>query len=181
MNNEHPWRQFAILMSCATVLGANVAAEIATERLCPSSAESTTATLPYWQGCSPRTQRRFKTFYAYCQFMATLACMMCSNPSWPFVVLLPIQLAALLMTLVRKGLICTRSYHLAYTASLCAPFIVGARHLIFMQSADFVAVAIIGWVAYQLRRCGVSKYAIWLPLVTARIAIGDRYINYQVW
>lgn len=181
MNNEHLWRQFAVFMSCIIVLGAIIAAEIATNRLCPSTAESTTATLPYWPGCSKTTQRRFKTFYAYCQFMATLSCLMCSNPSWPFVVLLPIQLAALLMTLVRKGLISTRAYHLAYTVSLCVPFIVGARHLVFMQTPDFVAVAIIGWVAYQLRRCGVSKYAIWLPLVAARIAIGDRYINYQVW
>ena len=179
--NEEPWRSFAVIMSCITVVGANVAADIATGVLCPSTAESTTATMPYWPGCTRQIQRHFKCFYCYCQFMATLACLMCSNPSWPFLVLLPIQLAALLMTLVRKGLISTKAYHLIYTASLCLPFVVGIRHLIFMRTPDFIVVAIIGWFAYQLRRSGVSKYAIWIPLVAARIAIGDHYINYQVW
>lgn len=163
-------------MSCLTVLGANVAADIASSAHCPSKTESTTATMPYWPGCSREIQHQFKSYYAYCQFLATLSCLICSNPSWPFVVLLPIQLAALLMTLVRKGLISTKVYHLTYTASLCVPFVVGARHLIFMRTPDFV-----GWFAYQARRSGVSKYAIWLPLAAARIAVGDRYINYQAW
>ena len=34
--------------------------------------ETTTETMPYWAGASPSTIRRFKGFYAYCQWMATL-------------------------------------------------------------------------------------------------------------
>lgn len=180
-DNEPAWRNCAVLMSCATVLVAMAAADVATCKFCPSNTESTTATMPYWEGCSIENQRCFKSFYAYCQFMATLACLMTSNPSWPLVVLLPIQLAALLMTLVRKGLISTKSYHMAYTASLCLPFVVGLRHLIFMKTADFAFVGIIGWTVYQLRRKGVGKYVLWLPVVTARIAVGDRFINFEVW
>lgn len=44
--NEEPWRSFAVIMSCITVVGASVAADIATGVLCPSTAESTTATMP---------------------------------------------------------------------------------------------------------------------------------------
>ena len=47
------------------------------------------------------------------------------NPLWPLCIALPIQLASLLMTLVRKGLLTARGYHLLYTASLCVPFVVG--------------------------------------------------------
>ena len=81
--------------------------------------------MPYWAGASPRTIRRFKGFYAYCQWMATLGCLANGNPLWPLCIALPIQLASLLMTLVRKGLLTARGYHLLYTASLCVPFVVG--------------------------------------------------------
>ena len=81
--------------------------------------------MPYWAGASPSTIRRFKGFYAYCQWMATLGCLANGNPLWPLCIALPIQLASLLMTLVRKGLLTARGYHLLYTASLCVPFVVG--------------------------------------------------------
>ena len=81
--------------------------------------------MPYWAGASPATIDRFKFFYAYCQWMATLGCLANGNPLWPLCIALPIQLASLLMTLVRKGLLTARGYHLLYTASLCVPFVVG--------------------------------------------------------
>ena len=87
--------------------------------------ETTTGTMPYWAGASPSTIRRFKGFYAYCQWMATLGCLANGNPLWPLCIALPIQLASLLMTLVRKGLLTARGYHVLYTASLCVPFVVG--------------------------------------------------------
>ena len=57
------------------VLSACYGADIATKKLRTVDWESTTATMPYWEGCSIQTQKRFKGFYAYCQFMATLACL----------------------------------------------------------------------------------------------------------
>jgi hypothetical protein len=70
-------RKLAIAFSGACVLLANHGADIATDKLRAVEAESTTATMPYWEGCSIATQMRFKSFYAYCQFMATLACLVC--------------------------------------------------------------------------------------------------------
>ena len=99
--------------------------QVATIKLREDASETTTETMPYWAGASPATIRRFKGFYAYCQWMATLGCLANSNPLWPLCIALPIQLASLLMTLVRKGLLTARGYHLLYTASLCVPFVVG--------------------------------------------------------
>ena len=108
-----------------TVDDALNAAAVATIKLREDASETTTETMPYWAGASPSTIRRFKGFYAYCQWMATLGCLANGNPLWPLCIALPIQLASLLMTLVRKGLLTARGYHLLYTASLCVPFVVG--------------------------------------------------------
>ncbi|KAI2499104.1 hypothetical protein MHU86_15374 [Fragilaria crotonensis] len=61
----------------------------------------------------------------------------------------------LLMTLVRKGIISARGYHMAYTVSLCMPFVVGARSV----GAAFVPFLGLGWLLYQLRRKGVNPPA----------------------
>ena len=118
-------RQRAAVGAACTVFASLVAADVATIKLREDSSETTTGTMPYWAGASPSTIRRFKGFYAYCQWMATLGCLANGNPLWPLCIALPIQLASLLMTLVRKGLLTARGYHLLYTASLCVPFVVG--------------------------------------------------------
>ncbi len=68
-------RLAAMLFCGSCILGANYGADVATAKLRTTEWESTTATMPYWEGCSLETQLRFKGFYAYCQFMATLACL----------------------------------------------------------------------------------------------------------
>ena len=118
-------RQRAAVGAACTVFASLIAADVATIKLREDASETTTGTMPYWAGASPRTIRRFKGFYAYCQWMATLGCLANGNPLWPLCIALPIQLASLLMTLVRKGLLTARGYHLLYTASLCVPFVVG--------------------------------------------------------
>lgn len=179
-SNQSPvWRKVAIWGSGLSVIVAQVVADVATERLRVDNKESTTATMPYWPGCSMETQRRFKSFYAYCQFMATMACLAVGNPAWPLSVLLAIQMASLLMTLVRKGLLSARGYHLGYTATLIAPWFVGLRSL--QHGYEFVGTAGIAWMLYQLRRRGVNKYALWIPVVAARILLGDQFIHYDVY
>ena len=61
------------------VLSACYGADMATAKLRTIDWESTTATMPYWEGCSIETQKRFKGFYAYCQFMATLVCLVSAS------------------------------------------------------------------------------------------------------
>lgn len=181
LGNSVSIRTTSILASGACVLLANWGADRATEKLRAVEVESTTATMPYWEGCSLQTQKKFKSFYAYCQFMATLACLACGNPAWPLSVLIAIQLASLLMTLVRKGLLSARGYHYGYTATLIMPYFVGLRSMIYTQSLEFPVMLVVGYGMYQLRRRGLSKYALWIPVILGRLLVGDRFINYSAW
>ncbi len=181
MGNTPAWRRIAVTACCTTALVANVVADEGTRRLRVDTKESTTATMPYWEGCSIETQKRFKSFYAYSQFLATGACITVGNPAWSLAVLLAIQMASLLMTLVRKGLLSAKGYHIGYTITLVLPYFVAMRDMTISKSLDFPVMAGIGWVLYQLRRHGVNKYALWLPVYAFRIAYGDRFINWQVW
>ncbi|KAL7470184.1 hypothetical protein ACHAXS_010443 [Conticribra weissflogii] len=180
--DHHPIvRKMAIVVSSLSILIANYAAETATKKLCPSNLESTTATMPYWEGASIETQRRFKSFYAYCQFLATLACLSISNPAWPFAVMLPIQLAAFLMTMVRKGFLSAKSYHVLYTLSLVMPYVVAVRDMIYTETLEVVYVFVLGYLLYRLRCCGLGKYYLWVPLVVLRILVGDQIFSYKIW
>lgn len=97
---HHRWRTLSVCLSCLIVLGSYRAADIATSRLRHEPVESTTATMPYWEGCFFQTQYWFKQTYALAQFGATITCLLVSNLAWPLAVLLPIQGASLLMPLV---------------------------------------------------------------------------------
>lgn len=179
--NTPSWRRFAVSGCCLTALAANIVADEGTRRLRVDNAESTTATMPYWEGCSLQTQKRYKTFYAYSQFLATFACIAVANPAWSLAVLLAIQMASLLMTLVRKGLLSAKGYHIGYSITLALPYFVATRGMFISRSLDFPVLAAGGWMLYQLRRKGISKYALWLPVYAFRIAYGDRFINWHVW
>lgn len=104
-----------------------------------------------------------------------------SNPAWPFAVLIAIQLASLLMTLVRKGLLSAKGYHFLYTASLVAPWWVGFRHMAITKSLEFPVMVVLGYLLFALRRSGVDKYILWVPVVLLRILIGDDWIAYDIW
>jgi hypothetical protein len=176
------FRTAAVRASCAAVLLTLAAADLGTRCLRSDERESTTATMPYWEGCSVETQRRFKNFYAYCQFIATIGCLATMNPAWPLAILLAIQGASFLMTLVRKGLLSARGYHVGYTATLIAPYFVGLRSMLVMKSPDFIGLLLLGAVLYQLRRCGVNKYLLWSAVVVARLTVGEQILNTKfVW
>jgi Cytochrome b5-like Heme/Steroid binding domain len=180
-HQHHPsYRRLAVIGSCAVALSAQIVADIGTHHLRPHELESTTATVPFWEGCSPRTQKRIKTFYAYSQFMATLACIAVANPAWGFGVLIAIQLASLLMTLVRKGILDARGYHIGYTISLIVPYFVGIRSGFRMRVWEFPLMMLMGGAVFNLRRFGMNKYMLWIPIYAARILVGDRFISYEV-
>ena len=145
------------------VLGTFLIADLATTYLRKDG--TTTQTMPYWDGASIETTARFKLFYAYCQFMASLACLAAYDPGWCFITVLPIQLASFLLTLVRKSILSTRGLHLIYAASLALPFAVHPVSLL-----PFLPVAAL---LLSLRKAGVSKYALWGPLLLGRLFLGD--------
>ena len=167
----------------AVVLVAQRVADWGTDHFRANDGESTTATMPYWDGCSLQTQKRFKMFYAYSQFMATLACIAVCNPAWSFSVLCAIQCASLFMTLVRKGISTAKWYHYLYTMTLALPYFVGWRHNAWMQPWSFPGMMVAGAVLFGLRaHLGISKYTLWLPIYAARIVLMDTaWMPHLVW
>jgi len=113
--------------------------------------------------------------------MATTACMMTLNPAWPLLVLLPIQLASLLMTLVRKGLLSAKGYHIGYTISLCLPYISAIRSFIYSGANDIPLLTGIASVLFALRRKGLNKYVLWGTVALARVTVGDSVLDWRVW
>jgi hypothetical protein len=175
-------RPIAIWATCLVCLTTMIGADIATSKLRANDRESTTATMPYWDGCTKQRQKQFKVFYAYSQFMATFACFMMTNPAFSLAVLLAIQLASLLMTLVRKGLLTTRGYHMIYTATLIAPYFVAFRSILLTKTLELPIAFTIASVMFIIRRHGVSKYMLWIPMMAARIAFGDKFLlSNDIW
>lgn len=174
-------RKFAVAGSSATVLSAMYVADIATAKLRENSLESTTATMPYWEGCSVETQKKFKMFYAFSQFMATFATLITLNPVWPLLVLFPIQFASLLMTLVRKGLLTARGYHIGYTISLGLPYISAFRCFLLTQTFEVPMMTAVATILFTMRSKGMNKYALWGSVAASRVFFGDLVLDWKVW
>lgn len=81
------------------------------------------------------------------------------------------------MTLVRKGLISAKSYHILYTATLVMPYFVGIRSMIDCRSPFFLGLMGLGWLLFSARRKGVSKWAIWSAVIAARLTVGDQLLG----
>jgi hypothetical protein len=174
--HREPWRQIAVTTSCGVTLVSMYLADVVSQKWCPAPLESTTATMPYWDGCSLETQKRFKTFYAFSQFQATATCMAIGNPAWTLSLLLPIQTASLFMTLVRKGLMTARGYHYWYSFTLALPYAVGLRSIWKMKNLHFPLFLSASWLLFSLRRRGVNKYLLWVPFAIGRIVFADDLI-----
>lgn len=179
--HQSPWRKLALVGSVASVLASNYAADITTNHLQPAKNDSSIASLPFWDGCTLQSQRRIKKFYAYCQFMATIACFMVCNPAWPFVVMMPIQFSSILLTLVRKSVVGAKGWHVAYLASLMFPFLVGSQHFLTTMALDVPIALVTGSALFGLRCRGVSKYCLWGFAGALRILYGDRILRYDIW
>lgn len=177
-----PWRSVCVFACCLTCLMTLVAADIATAKFQPEEKDSSIAALPFWDGCSIRTQSIFKHFYAYSQFIATSVCALAANPLWPFLMLFPIQFASFLLTLCRKGLISAKGWHIAHAASLLLPFLFSVRVIFKLKSIHFInGIGFIPAILFGLRSMGINKYAIWIPMLCLRLLIGDKFIPFEMW
>jgi hypothetical protein len=145
---------WACAMMCVAAM---LAADAVTARL----AEATTMrAMPFPSGVSA-AQRRIVTFY-HSLSQAHATALMLLGADEAFAPLLAIQLAAFLMTLVRKGFITTKTWQATYTVSLAVCiFVVDAR--------DYAWIAAIN-VLFPLGRMwlGAPKYAVWAILFAVR-------------
>lgn len=159
----------SMVCKVAVVLTTMRLADMATERL-GSTEKRTTNAMPYHRDADEAFEQTAKHFYAKSQFMAT-ALAAFGTPMLSFSSVLAIEAASVLMTLVRKGIIETRTYHMTYAASL---FIVGPAILTTAYFGDehivraVLTAMVAGALAVRLRmKWRWAKYLAWSVSVTA--------------
>jgi len=163
---EFWWRSpgvVSILLKVALIFAACKAADVATEHA-GSEDKRTTNAMPYPQKTANNVEQVAKWFYAKSQFAATSLAAF-GTPSLSFLSVLAIEIASFLMTLVRKGIIETRTYHIVYAASLFImfPAIVATLHSGDYQAtvATFRALCVCFFACEMRMNYKYNKYLTW--------------------
>lgn len=127
----------------------------------------TTASMPYWPEATARRIGAHKAFYSVSQLAATSVCTGAAAARGSLLrmnTLAPIQGAAFLMTLVRKGILGPYGYHMVYSALLLS---------VWVRCENLPLWACITTLVWWLRRRGADKYLLWGAIACARNAFSD--------
>jgi hypothetical protein len=122
--------------------------------------------MPFPDWVSPRMKKGINLYYSVSQVFATLIVLLKPDPERLFLVLFPIQIAAFLMTLVRKQMLSPLGWHILYGGSLGLNYIYGWYRPILFEDY-FMHYALIFCIA----RFGfhVNKYILWSGIGVAHI------------
>jgi len=138
----------------------------------------TTSHMPYPDNFPEKSQKQFKFHYTLAQFGATTLCFF-DNPILNWTGTIGIQIAPFLMTLVRKGKIKSKHYHLLYS------FTLWLGNLIFFKEwhnsnnpTIYLVSALIMNIVMRLRiNYGFNKNIIWLLYTIFTWYINWNFIN----
>jgi hypothetical protein len=133
--------------------------------------DTTMRMMPYPPSWPAGVRAALNAYYGFSQFIATTAILLNTSLFTLLMSAFPIQLAAFLMTCVRKGILSNAGWHVIYTASLVAAFLTTVG-----TWSDVLATTAVGVLLYGARRLGgVGKYRLWFvtcivlpPLANAR-------------
>ena len=115
--------------------------------------------MPFPEGTPGPVKNTMNTFYSVSQVLATMNMLFTEKPYVPLLVMFPIQLAALLMTLVRKGYLGAFGWHLLYSAALALNYVHAASTTGVFDSWDYIRIASLFCI---LRfEFSVNKYVLW--------------------
>ena len=166
-----------VRLACGViVLLTMVAADMATEYY---KVDKTTMRGMSWPDFFPMNnlyyQKSHNFFYSFSQIGATLSMFTGNYPDHPFMMLLPIQIAPFLSTLVKKGIISDFYWHLVYTTSLILPYFYSP------SPVRIESMVLIAFLRFYLR---MDKYVLWslvLFFETTRIRHDHdkKYLFYQ--
>jgi len=126
--------------------------------------------MPFPDWVSERTRDRVNMYYSVSQVLATGILLFSPSMERAFMVLFPIQLAAFLMTLVRKRLISPLSWHVLYAGSLSLNYLHGGLALDSMPIAFYVACLLFCVLRFRFRW---NKYVLWALIGGAYCAYGE--------
>ena len=103
-------------------------------------------------------RRALSMFYAVSQVLATFSVLF-RDEAAAFWVLLPIQLAPLLMTLEKKGLLSQTGWHALYSAALLYNFHLGVSYGPCPEARDLMPV--VAAVVFARMALRMDKYVVW--------------------
>jgi hypothetical protein len=140
----------------ATVMGTLALADLTTRHY--SESKTTMRDMPFPDWMTPQARSAVNLYYSVSQVFATLVVLLQPNLSRLFLVLFPIQLAAFLMTLVRKGMLSPAGWHVLYALFLGINYVYGAYASDPVNTLMYPAS-----VLFCLFRFGfhVNKYVLW--------------------
>ena len=132
----------------------------------------TTNSMPYPTCITQDMQNRIKNLYTGAQFRATKLIVL-QDPTLNYIPLLGIQMAPLLMTLVRKGKISSINYHRIYALSLLMGYVALFVRLRVHPDASLIVHLLISnlFPLLRLRRSGISPLILWTYYVMFQITL----------
>lgn len=119
--------------------------------------ESTMRNMPFPPDWPAVKQNGFILYYNFSQFIATSAILLNHKQYTLLLSAFPIQLAAFLMTCVRKSIITSKGWHYWYMLSLILALTTTVDNL-----QEFGESSLFGMVLYCMRHYGrMNKYVLW--------------------
>lgn len=128
--------------------------------------------MPFPPSLSAETAARINLFYSLSQIFAICGVLIMGLDE-AFFVLFPIQIAAFLLTLVRKDIVSSSTWHLVYGGSLLVPYVYLLVALPVQRSAELIAVGCL--VALLRFRWRVNKYFLWCPVALIYLTLPPRF------
>ena len=135
--------------------------------------------MPFPDYISASFKNKINIFYSQAQMLATAYLLLgVATPKiseYAFLILFPIQIAAFLMTMVKKGILTSIEWHTCYTLSLLIPFTYLLFKVNFADNIPALPAAIIfGWMRINTR---VNKYVLWNGLCALCLLYESRSLN----
>jgi len=121
--------------------------------------DSTMRGMPMPDSWSTNTVSSLNMFYSVSQVLATLGTLIATNMEVHFIILFPIQLAAFLMTCVRKGIITSRTWHILYATAL------GINYLYWIRQIHLFSVLVVLVFCVARFTYRINKYLLWTTVI----------------
>ena len=140
----------------ANVIGTIVLADLATKHY--QATNTTMRDMPFPDWVSQRARDRLNMYYSISQVLATAGLLFSPSMERALFILFPIQIAAFLMTLVRKRMLSPLGWHVLYASALGLNYIHGALAQDSLPLVFYIASLIFCVLRFRFR---VNKYLLW--------------------
>jgi hypothetical protein len=140
----------------ANVIGTIVLADLATKYY--QSTNTTMRDMPFPDWVSKQARDRLNMYYSVSQVLATAGLLFSPSMERAFFILFPIQIAAFLMTLVRKRMLSPLGWHVLYAVSLGLNYLHGALARDSLPALFYAASFVFCVLRFRYR---VNKYMLW--------------------